>query len=431
MSTNIHFVGIGGIGMSALARYFLANEYSVSGSDMTNSSLLSELEAEGIRIFHEHCPENFDERTEKLIYSEAVPEVNPERKKAKAMGIPQKSYFAALGEISKTKKTVAICGTHGKSTTTGMAGLALEAAGADPLIILGTKVFEWEQKNIRLPESQESDLFVVESCEYHHSFLHLSPSIILVTNVEPDHLDFFGTKERYFAAFQKFSMKLTSDQSIIADFSDPFLQELFSDCQGQKINTSDFLSEVPDLFLPGKHNRENASKVLALFSILGIPLVDGKKALQNFRGTWRRFEYKGEKDGLLFFDDYAHHPTEIRATLSALREKFPERKIWAIFQPHQYSRTREFLEEFGESFSKADEVLIPNIFRVRDTDKDVASVSPEDLVQKIKSHGVSVRHSQDFEKTVEILKSETKTGDVIISIGAGPVYKVTETWFTK
>jgi UDP-N-acetylmuramate--alanine ligase len=268
--------------------------------------------------------------------------------------------------------------------------------------------------------------FLVESCEYHHSFLFLEPKIIVVTNVEPDHLDFFGTEEKYYSAFRSFAEKLDEASVLIADFSNPKICEIFSSCVAERINTSDFLQHVPQMAIPGKHNRENAACVLAIASALGAPLQPVKHSLQNFHGTWRRFEKKGEKDGLLLFDDYAHHPTEVRATLASFREKFPDQKIWAVFQPHQYSRTREFLDGFSKSFADADEVLIPNIYRVRDTEADVASVSPEKLVEEIKKHNPNARYTQDFSNTATLLKAEAKPGDVIVTIGAGPVYRVGE-----
>jgi UDP-N-acetylmuramate--alanine ligase len=431
---NVHFIGIGGIGMSALARYFDAQGVTVTGSDASRNPTVRELESEGIEVFGSHSAEHITDSMYQVVYSEAVPPENPERRAAEQMGIRQKSYFAALGDISRTKTTISICGTHGKSTTTAMAGLALENAHLDPLVILGTKIFEWGKKNIRLPEhgeamcQTEKGIFLVESCEYHNSFLHLEPSIIVVTNVEPDHLDFFGTAENYYCAFAEFGKKLNSGGTIIADFSNPKIEKIFAECTAQKVNTSSFLPLVPNMSIPGAHNRENAACVLALANTIGANTEEVSQALSRFHGTWRRFEKKGEKNGVHIFDDYAHHPTEIKATLSAFREKFPEQKIWAVFQPHQYSRTREFLLEFGESFANADEVLIPNIYRVRDTEEDVKAVSAEKLVAEIEKNGKKARHTHDFAQTIALLKNELKEGDVVVTIGAGPVYEVGESF---
>lgn len=413
--------------MSALARYFAARGVEVSGSDESDSEIIHELRNEGIHIFSKHCAENVPKDAYQLVYSEAVLEQNPERQFAAECGIPQKSYFAALGDLSRARMTIAVCGTHGKSTTTAMAGLALQSV-VNPLVILGTRVFEWGKKNIHLPMELCStgcapDFFCVESCEYHDSFLHLSPDIIIVTNCEPDHLDWFKTPENYFHAFRKFAKKLPPEGTLIADFSDPKISELFSDIAVKKVNSADFLEKVPTLALPGVHLRENASKVLALFSVLHLMSKSAEKSLAEFRGTWRRFEKKGEHKGAMVFDDYAHHPTEIRATLSAFREAFPEKKIIAVFQPHQFSRTREFFDEFAKSFEKADRVLIPNIYRVRDTDTDERSISAEKLAEKI---GKKALWTQNFEKTIAILQTEVASGDVVVTIGAGPIFEVGE-----
>lgn len=428
-----HFVGIGGIGMSALARYFVSQGVEVTGSDEGDSPLIDELREEGVLISVKHNADIVSADLYQIVYSEAIPPENPERQRAQELGIPQKSYFAALGDISKTKTTLSICGTHGKSTTAAMAGLALENAFLDPLVILGTKVFEWGSRNIRLPQAEEpvcapkwSGLFLVESCEYHNSFLYLQPKIIVVTNMEPDHLDFFGTEEKYYHAFRSFAEKLDESGTLIADFSKPKICNTFSSCKAGRIDTSDFLNQVPEMAIPGKHNRENAACVLAIASALQIPVEPVKSALQKFNGTWRRFEKKGEIRGIQVFDDYAHHPTEVRATLASFREKFPDQKIWAVFQPHQYSRTREFLDEFAKSFANANEVSIPNIYRVRDTELDVASVSPEILVEEIAKHNPNVRHTENFLNTVSLLQNEAQAGDIIVTIGAGPVYKVGE-----
>ncbi|QQS59164.1 UDP-N-acetylmuramate--L-alanine ligase [Candidatus Peregrinibacteria bacterium] len=427
-----HFVGIGGIGMSALARYFLSRGVLVSGSDAGDSDILRDLEKEGVTLFRQHKKENVPSDIYQLVYSEAIPEENPEREVARERGVLQKSYFAALGDISSSKRTISICGTHGKSTTTAMAGLAFEAAGTDPLVILGTKVFEWEERNIRIPTADplcfpsEERFFLVESCEYHESFLHISPSVIVVTNIEPDHLDFFGSPERYYAAFRDFSNRLPKNGTLIANFSDSTISSLFQDFSGTRVNTATFLSKVPLLSVPGEHNRANAAAVLALTDTLGIRPDAIRSALSQFRGTWRRFQKKGISTLGVVYDDYAHHPTEIRATLRALRERYPTQKIWAIFEPHQYSRTRDFLNEFSQSFSEADQVLIPDIYRVRDTEEDVASVNAEMLVKKIRQQGVSVRYSKDFSHTVSLLHHESHPEDVIITMGAGPVYKIAD-----
>ena len=418
-------MGIGGAGMSALARYFAFRGVEVSGSDENPSEILSELAAEKMNIFVGHDAKNVPPDIFELVFSAAIPPENPERKFAAEKNIPQKSYFAALGDLSRTKKTIAICGTHGKSTTTAMAGLALETV-ADPLVILGARVFEWKNQNIRLPVADfsrkgDADFLVVESCEFQNSFLNLSPDILVLTNCEPDHLDFFKTPENYFAAFQKFAEKLPKNGILIADFSDPTISKLFSKIAVKKIDASKFLEKVDFLNLPGAHNRQNAARVAALFDALGFDFSAAKSALKNFRGIARRFEKKGEKNGILVFDDYAHHPTEIRASLAAFAEKFPKKRRVVVFQPHQFSRTRDFFAEFSKSFSAADRVFIPNIFAARDAEID------ENLAEKLAEKiGKKATHSENFEKTLALLRAELRAGDALITMGAGDVFRIGE-----
>jgi UDP-N-acetylmuramate--alanine ligase len=428
---SIYFSGIGGIGMSALARFLLSRGEKVMGSDQSDSELLSDLEKEGIKIFRtqkaEHIPSNCTE----LIYSEAIPEDHPERQEAKKRGIPQLSYFRKLGKISQDFFTICVAGTHGKSTTTAMAGLALEFAGVDPTVIVGTKVFEWGNKNFR---EGKSDILLLEACEYRESFLFLKTDIIILTNLEPEHLDYYKTSENYFAGFRKFITKLQKQGTLIADFTDETIQEISHKYPGKEIYAHEFLEHVPELSLPGDHYKENASKVLALFTAMNLDTEKAKKSLQSFRGTWRRFEIKGEKDGVPVIDDYAHHPTEIQATLQSLSTSYPDQKKWVIFQPHQYSRTAEFLSEFATSFEGADEILIPNIYRVRDSESDVKKVSSEILVDAISKNIAphqSVRYTKDFENTVQILHEETQSGDVVLTMGAGPIHEVAEEFLRK
>jgi UDP-N-acetylmuramate--alanine ligase len=434
---HVHFIGIGGIGMSALARYFKHSGAVVSGSDEGDSTTLDELAAEGIIIHKKHDAELITNDLYQVVYSEAIEKENPERIAARSFGIPEKSYFAALGDISRVKKTIAICGTHGKSTTTAMTGLALEAASKDPLVILGTKVFEWHKKNIRLPQSNtlclppNEQLFVVESCEYHNSFLNLKPAIIVITNIEPDHLDFFGSAEAYYDAFLNFVKSLPHDGIVIGDLSQPKIAEITSEIDATVIDSNQYISEVPQLKIPGTHYRQNSANVLALANNIDCDTYIIKESLREFNGTWRRFEFKGEINGIQVFDDYAHHPTEIIATLKSFREKHPTKKIIAVFQPHQYSRTHQLFDEFANSFHNADLVLIPNIYRVRDTDADVAAVTPEKLVDAINAVSNNAKHTKDFSSTLTHLQQIASKGDIIVTMGAGPVHKIGEDYLVS
>lgn len=403
--------------MSALARYFLAQGAKVSGSDMDESAILTELSTEGVEIFNGHKAENVPLELDLLVYSEAIPTDNPERQMAREKEIKEQSYFQALGEAARAFRVIAVAGTHGKSTTTAMLGLALPEA----TVFVGTKIFEWGGKNFH---TGNSDLLVAEACEYRNSFLNFKPYIAVITSLEPEHLDFFGTSENYFAAFKKF---IAPAEFLVADFGDPAIAAIAADFPRIKIDSRDFIAAVPPLSVPGEHNIANSSKVLGVFAALGRDQEKAKKALMEFRGSWRRLEQVASN----VYDDYGHHPTEIRTTLKALREKYPQKKIFCVFQPHQYSRTRFFLDDFGKSFDDADEVLIPNIYRVRDSEEDVRSVSAEDLVEKIRAHGVRARFTENFARTVAILRTEVGSEDILLTIGAGPIDEVAKLFCQK
>jgi len=424
---KIHFVGIGGIGMSGLARFLAAKGIEVSGSDTDkNSEILQELEAEKITIFHQHEAKNISSDISEIIFSEAIPEKNRERLRGKELKITQKNFFQKLGEVSKKFRVIAVAGTHGKSTTTAMIAKIFEQADLDPAVILGTKIFEWGNKNVRIHKKksdQEKKYFILEACEYRENFLQIFPEIVVVTNCEAEHLDFFKNAKNYFRAFAKFA---DLGKILVANFSDNKINKIFKNFSGTKISYSDFLPKVLPLKIPGKHNIENAAAAMAVGSFFQIPIKKINQSLQNFRGTWRRFEKKGEKNGIKVFDDYAHHPTEIRSTLEAFREIFPTEKLWVVFQPHQFSRTRFFLKQFAKSFTDADEILIPNIYRVRDKEEETKKNSLQNLIKEIKKNGKKVRHSKNFETTVKILQQEILPGEILVSMGAGPIFEVAD-----
>ncbi len=388
-ANKIFFVGIAGIGMSALARFFKAKGFEVLGTDSTESALCLELQAEGInvKIGHGEVPKDVD----LLIYSEAVPQDNIELERARDLEIPTLTYFEALGKVAESFHLVAIAGTHGKSTTTSMLGLILTAAGFDPTVIVGTKVKEFGNKNIRVGES---DLILVEACEYRRNFLHLKPDLLGILNVEMDHLDYFKSYEDYEKAFQQFA-----DQS-----REVVWPEDVSEYEGE-------------LTVPGEHNLLNAAMAANLARKLQVPEQIIASALKEFSGVWRRFEYCGTSCGALVYDDYAHHPTEIMATLQAAREKHPEARIVAVFQPHQYSRTAALFDDFAESFEDADEVIIADIYEARDTDEDKAAVSAEKLADAIPE----AQHISGMEKIAHYLLDTLNEGDMVLVMGAGNI----------
>lgn len=385
---HFHLIGIGGIGMSALARFFLSQGKTVSGSDQNDSDLIRELKEEGAQIHlgHGQIPAG----TEAVIYSEAIPESNPER--LEAAELPSLNYFEALGEISKNYKLLAVAGSHGKTTTTAMLGYLLQEAGLDPTVLVGSKVPQFGNKNFR---QGQSEWMVVEACEYRRNFLPLHPYILGITNIELDHLDYFSSEADYHAAFD----------------------ELKGQSQ-RVVKALDFAGEVG---VPGLHNRLNAGLAAAMAQAIG---VTDFSPLARFQGTWRRFQRRGEWNGAPVIDDYAHHPTEIKVTLMTAKEEFPDQRVVAVFQPHQHSRTTAFLDEFVQALSAADLVLIPNIYATRDSEADKAAMSAELFVEALQKAGVDARFTGSLEGTRDTLDQNLNVQDVLVVMGAGDVTRL-------
>lgn len=413
---KVHFIGVGGIGVSALAQIYLHQGHQISGSDQKASDLTDNLATQGAKIFIGHKAEHISNQ-DLLIYSPAIPEENPELLAARAKNIKCLSYPEALGLLSQNYFTIAVSGTHGKSTTTAMIALLLTEAGLDPTVIIGTKVREFQNHNYRLGQSK---YLVVEACEYKEAFTNLKPQILIITNIEAEHLDYYKNEENYIAAFTKLANALPKNAHIIIDHTD---QNSIKATQNAKANLIPWQNQIDfPLQIPGDHNLKNATFAAETAKLLEIPFTTIKHSLQNFRGTWRRMEYKGQRENTHFYDDYAHHPTEIRATLKALRDKYgSEAKILTIFQPHQYSRTYELLTEFTQSFSDTNEVIIPNIYRVRDSEADVAKVSVQDLVTKI---GPKAKDGRGLEETTKWLKENYQNYDLVITMGAGDIGEI-------
>jgi UDP-N-acetylmuramate--alanine ligase len=439
---NIHCVGIGGSGLSGLAQILKKNGYKVSGSDKINSAAIGRLKKGNIKVFVGHKTSNLPAKTDLVIYSSAIPQNNPELKEAARRKITSITYSEAVGLLSESFKTVSVCGTHGKTTTTALTAAALIAAKKDPTVIVGSLVKELGGQNYRVGKS---DLLVVESCEHFRNFLTYNPKIIIITNIEADHLDYYQDLSDYKSAFRTFIDKLPKNGLLIANGDDPNVRDIVKNFRKSKIvlygknNKNDYRvagNEIfsgknkiaaVDLKIPGEHNLMNAAAVIALACQLKLDLKKVLKALSSFRGSARRFELKGIVGKTHIIDDYAHHPTEISVTLKALREKYGKKsKIMCIFQPHQYSRTRLLLKDFAEAFGDADEIIIPNILRVRDKKTDIESISPEKLVKEISRNHSNVRYLKNFNATEAYAKKHLKDFDVIITMGAGDVWKIAE-----
>lgn len=418
---KVHFIGIGGIGMSAIARMLLAEGKKVTGSDLSSSEITEALEKLGTSIFYSQDSKNISDDVDLVMYTVAINENNPELKTARERGIPVLSYPEVLGLISQHKFTIAVSGTHGKTTTTAMIGKVLIDAGLDPTIIVGSllKDAQGNQTNF---VSGKSEYLVVEACEFKRSFLQINPKIIVITNIDDDHLDYYKDMNGVEQGFKDFVAKLPTDGMVVADLSLPHVKNVIQDIP-QKVFDSSSISEKIELRIPGEHNRQNAKAALAIASILNIPKEKALESLKNFSGTWRRFEYRGEtKSGVTIYDDYAHHPTEIKATLDAAKELFGNKKLTVIFQPHLYSRTKEHLEEFAEVFADVSKVIIAPIYAAREPiDPEISS---EILTKRIKTKNSNVHYIETFSKIEAYILENTKHGEIVMTMGAGDIYHV-------
>jgi len=426
---KIHFVGIGGIGVSALARYYLEKGHEISGSDLVSSEITACLKEKGVKLFiGKHKIENLAKDTDLLIYSPAVPENNPEIKKAKKLGIKCQTYPQALGELTKQHFTIAVSGTHGKSTTTSMIGLLLVKAGLDPTVIVGTKLKEFGNSNCRVGKSK---YLVIEADEWQASFLNYWPKIIVLTNIEKEHMDFFKDMDHVFEVYTKYLNNLPKDGILVANKDNQNVRKIAEKIPGSKYYSieqkeSEKLRSI--LQIPGEHNVSNALAALLVAQILEIPDQVSFESLGEYKGSWRRFEIKQliiNKKQITIISDYAHHPTEIKVTLKAAREKYPDKKIWCVFQPHQYQRTYYLWDDFVKTFRQApvDKLIITDIYDVAGReDKEIKSkTSSEKLIKQIdQSWAVYLPKNQ----IMSYLEQNLEPGNILMIMGAGDIYKI-------
>ncbi len=427
---KIHFIGIGGIGVSALAQYFIKKGYLVSGSDVADSETVQSLKKlKAIIEIGRHKKGNVLKDIDLVIYSPAVEKDNPEILKALDYKIPVKSYPEALGEITKQYFTIAVSGTHGKSTTSTMIGLLLKKAKFDPTVIIGTKVKEFNNSNFCLGKSK---FLVIEADEYQASFLNYHPQIIVLTNIEADHLDYYGNLRNIVKTFKKYTKNLKNNGFLVVNGEDKNILEIVEKRNRVKKYTlkQKEAKKIKNILkIPGKHNVYNSLAVLTVARILKIPDKISFKAISEYKGSWRRFEIhkiKVKSKPIIFIADYGHHPTEVKATLNAAREKYPNKKIWCVFQPHQYQRTFYLFSDFLKSFDKADEIVLTEIYTVkgRESADVIKKVSGRKLADGIKKRGKKVKFIKDFNKISSFLKKVVERGDVVIVMGAGDIYKI-------
>ncbi len=425
---RIHMIGIGGIGMSALAQLYLHDGHEVSGSDRESSPTTELLEKKGITVAIGHAAKHVPEHTDLIVYSDAVWDDNEERIRARELGFRELSYFEALGEISRGKRTIAVTGTHGKTTTTAMLAKILKDAGKEPTAIVGSIVPEWGSNYL-----PGGDTFVVEACEYRDHLLKLSPEILVVTNAEWDHTDWFPSLQALQEMFSKAAAALPAKGMLIANTNEPNLSPILARAKGVTIDYAK--EDVPGLQLIGAFNEMNAraAKAAAKAAFPDIPDEAIDRSLASFKGTWRRFEVKGEaKTGALVIDDYAHHPTAIEATLSAAREKFPGRKFLVAFHPHLYSRTRDLLTDFSGAFKDADEVFIAPIYPARE--EPIPGVTAEALAEKIAARGIPASGYETLSDVEHAIRNRLQTEGsnlIVFTMGAGDIYKIADSLVSK
>lgn len=413
----IYCSGIGGIGLSAYAALQQHAGNIVRGSDRSDSALLDDLREQGIEVFLDQDRTHLTADVDLFVYSEAIPEHAPERVKAKELGITQQSYFHALGELSKPYDVIAICGTHGKSTTTAMAAKVFVDAGLDPTIVVGTKSPDLGGKNWR---KGNSNIFIVEACEYRRDFHHLFPDTVVMTTVDGDHFDAFGSLEEYREAFVHFLKQMPDGRPAIIHASDPASADV-AEASGHPTIDADSFS-LPTLGVPGEHMRQNARLVVALAKEYSIAEDVALRSLEGFRGTWRRTEVKGTRaDGVTVIDDYAHHPVEIRASLQSIREGFPGRRIVCVFQPHTHDRTLKLYDDFLGAFTQVDLLVIPNIYAARSESDSAKADLPRFIADIAKGSGIEAHDGGGLDGTLEWLQEALKPNDVVVTMGAGDV----------
>ena len=412
-------IGIAGVGMSALAQLLADRGVRVTGSDNAVFPTLDAVEKKGIPVTIGYMENNIPEDTELVIHTDAAHDDNPERREADRRDIPEMSYFRALGEVAKDRRTVAIAGTHGKTTTTGMLAMILKDAGASPTAVVGSIMKDFGSNY--LPGT--SNLFVVEACEYKDHLLELSPEILVITNLEWDHTDYFPSLEALQDTFRKAIERIPADGTIVTDPSSPNIAPLLA---GAKATIIDYTKESSyALKLIGEFNQQNARAAAAAARVVLPTISDSaiSESLANFHGTWRRFEFKGKSaSGADVYDDYAHHPTAVRLTLSALRAKAAG-KLYVAFHPHLYSRTRDLLDEFAVAFIDADRVFIAPIYPAREVDD--GSISSEVLAERIRATGTDAVALGSFD-TIEEALAEAGPDDTIVTMGAGDIFKVAD-----
>lgn len=442
---KIHFIGIGGIGMSGIAELLLRNGYHVSGSDLARGESAKQLERLGAEIFLGHQPSNV-QGADLVVHSSAIRADNPEWEAAQALRIPLIPRAEMLAELMRLKSGIAVAGAHGKTTTTSMIGLALREGGLDPTIVVGGRMDNFGGTNARLGAGE---FMVVEADESDGSFNKLSPCIAVATNLDREHMDYYKTMRRLKTAFASFLNKVPFYGLSVICGDDPYLRSLSHRISRRKITygfrpdndyrlidyqvgedgkTACALTHGGQrvtfrLQVPGRHNALNALAAVVVADELGIDRKTCLDALENFQGVQRRFQKRGERNGVLFIDDYAHHPSEISATLSAARERFPKSRIQVVFQPHRYTRVEDLFDQFSSCFNASDGVVITRIYPAGET--PIPGIDSEGLVENLRRQGhKSAWYVEKPLEGVQKCLESSEPGDIILTLGAGDLPNV-------
>ena len=418
---KVFFIGIGGIGISAIARMMLLEGKEVHGSDMADGSIVQELREQGAHIAIGQGFDLIPDGTDLIVYTIAIKHYDPAlMDKVAASGIAMKSYPEMLHIVTRNKYTIAVSGTHGKTTTTAMIAKVLIEARKDPSVIVGSLLLDYHSNLI----VGTGEHFVVEACEYERSFLQIEPKIAVITNIEADHLDYYKDLADIESAFASFIGQ--TGNAVVCDPSDESVRRVLKGKDIEIVDYTQYMQQVPKLLVPGEHNRKDAAAALAVADYLGIPMDVAVIGIAQFKGTWRRLEMKGKTAaGTVVYDDYAHHPTEVKASLSALRELYPrgETKVHVLFQPHLYSRTKALFSEFSEAFTEADTVsFLPIYFAREEADPTISS---EILAEAVAKHVPGARAFASFDDAEAFFKGAALgSSDVFVTMGAGQAYKI-------
>ena len=444
---HVHFIGIGGSGMNGLAQMLIQSRAIVSGTDRTRSMATEKLSALGAHIDYVHGAAALPPECDLVVHSAAIKADHPEMLEAARRGLKILKYAQLLGHMMSSRQGIAIAGTHGKSTTTAMTAYALTQAAMDPSFVVGANCRQLQGS----AHGGGGHLFVVEACEYDRSFLNLHPHIAAILNIEEDHLDYYHDIEEIIAAFAQLLRQVDPAGTIITQAQD---EHCLAAARAAGVQIETYGIETPACWqavnlatdhgrqsfdvlqnnrpmgrlttrLAGRHNVGNALVTAAIGVHCGAKWQAVADGIANFGGVDRRSEFLGQRGGINFVDDYGHHPTEIRATLQALRDHYAPRRLICVFQPHQHSRTRFLLNDFARSFAHADLTIVPDIYFVRDSELDRQAVNAAMLVDRIRANGRQARYIPDFPGILNYLQGQLQPGDLVVSMGAGPVWEIT------